>query len=157
MANGTEAGAAQPKGVGQPVDPYRNYNFKLEIRGVTEAHFVWCSGLGWRIGTILYGVGGPGQAVRKIPGKVEYSDVVLRIGLTRSRQMWDWMANVARGQVERRNVSIVVLEPNGVDEGLRWNLLNAFPSEWSCEPFDALGREVAIEQMKLSFDSLDRA
>ena len=51
----------------------------------------------------------------------------------------------------------MVLEPNGADEGLRWNLYNAFPCEWSCTPFDALGREAAIEQLKLAFDNLDRA
>jgi phage tail-like protein len=159
MANGTPGTDAQPQpaGVGQIVDPYRNYNFRLEIRGITEAGFTECSGLGMRIHTILYGVGGTAQAVRKIPGAVEYADVTLRYGLTRSRQLWDWLALVARGQVERRNVSIVVLEPNGSDEGLRWNLYNAFPCEWSCTPFDALGREAAIEQMKLAFDSLDRA
>ena len=33
---------AQP---GTFIDPYRAYNFKLQIQGVTEGHFTQCSGL----------------------------------------------------------------------------------------------------------------
>jgi phage tail-like protein len=159
MANGTPGTEAQPQpaGVGQVIDPFRNYNFKLEIQKVTEAHFTECSGLGIRIHTIRYREGGTGQVVRAIPGPVEYADVTLRYGLTRSLQLWKWLDDVAKGKIERQNISIVVLEPNGSVEGLRWNLNGAFPCEWSCTPFDALGREAAIEQMRFAFDTMERA
>ena len=152
MAEGEAQAAA-----GTPVDPYRNFNFRLEIRGVTEAHFTECSGLGIRVHTIRYREGGVGQVVRSIPGAVEYSEVTLRYGLTRSRDLWDWFMRTVRGQVERRNISIVVLEPNGADEALRWNFVNAWPSEWRGAALDALGREAAIEELKLAFDTLERA
>ena len=42
---------AQP---GVWVDPYRAYNFKLEIKGVTQGHFVECTGLGARVTAIRY-------------------------------------------------------------------------------------------------------
>ena len=54
MADGdTKAGAA-----GAVTDPYRAFNFKLEIRGVIEGHFTECSGLGVRVHPIRYREGG---------------------------------------------------------------------------------------------------
>jgi phage tail-like protein len=143
--------------VGQTVDPYRNFNFKLEIQGVVEGHFTACTGLGARIQPIRYREGGMNQVVRAIPGQVEYAEVSLSYGLTRSSDLWDWFNKGVQGVVERRNISIIVLDPNGTDEGMRWNLINAWPSEWSGVPLDALGREIAIEQVKLVFDSMNRA
>jgi phage tail-like protein len=152
MADGdTRAGA------GTVVDPYRAFNFKLEIRGVIEGHFTDCTGLAVRVHPIRYREGGTGQVVRAIPGQVEYAEVSLRYGLTKSRELWDWFLKSIQGAVERRNVSVIMLEPNGVDEALRWNLLNAWPSEWRGAALDALGREAAIEELKLAFDTLERA
>lgn len=150
MANGTTASIL-------PVDPYRNYNFKLEILGVTEGHFAACSGLGIRIKPIRYREGGTGQIVRALPGPVEYSDVTLRYGLTQSRELFEWLMRTIAGDVERRNVSIVMLEQNGADEAMRWSLLRAWPSEWRGAPLDALGNQVAIEELTLAYDSLERS
>jgi phage tail-like protein len=152
MADGDPKAAA-----GAVTDPYRAFNFKLEIRGVIEGHFTDCSGLAIRVHPIRYREGGTGQVVRAIPGQVEYSEVTLRYGLTKSRELWDWFLRSIQGSVERRNVSVIMLEPNAVDEALRWNLLNAWPSEWRGAALDALGREVAIEELKLAFDTLERA
>jgi phage tail-like protein len=147
----------QQAAVGALVDPFRNYNFKLEIRGVTEAHFTECFGLGVRIHAIRYREAGTAQVVRAIPGAVDYADVTLRYGLTRSTQLWSWLMAIAAGQVERRNVSIIVLDSQGSQEALRWNFINAFPAEWSCAPFVAMGRDVAVESLRLAFDTLERA
>jgi phage tail-like protein len=155
MAEG-EAGTETPK-TGVQVDPYRSFNFKLEVKGLVEGHFTECSGLGIRVHPIRYREGGVGQIVRAIPGAVEYAEVVLRYGLTSSRDLWDWFMKSVSGQVERRNVSVIMLEANNADEALRWNLVNAWPSEWRGATLDALGREAAIEELKLAYDSLDRA
>jgi phage tail-like protein len=155
MPNGQPAPAAAA-GV-LPVDPYRNYHFKLEILGVTEGHFTACSGLGIRIKPIRYREGGTGQIVRALPGQVEYSDVTLRYGLTQSRDLFDWLMKTIAGDIERRNVSIVMLEQNGADEAMRWSLLRAWPSEWRGAPLDAIGNHVAIEELTLAYDSLERS
>ena len=49
-------------------DPYRSYNFKLEIGGIAEGHFTECSGLGVKIEPIAYREAGNHQLVRHIPG-----------------------------------------------------------------------------------------
>lgn len=140
------------------VDPYRSYNFKLEV-GAAEAHFTECSGMGIKVDAIEYREAGNNQVVRKIPGQVHYSEITLRYGLTDSRQLWDWLMTAAKGKVERRNVSIIMLGPDGADPspGLQWNLSQAWPSEWRGAKLDAMGREAAIESLTLVFDTLERA
>jgi phage tail-like protein len=137
-------------------EPYPSYNFKLVIQGVEAGHFTHCSGLGVRVNAIRYREGGVSQVVRRLPGQVEYADVVLQYGLTSSRQLWDWMMTAVSGKVERKNVSVLQLDTDGATEVVRWDLINAWPSEWRGAPLDALAQEVAIETLVLVFDSLDR-
>ncbi len=137
--------------------PYRSYNFKLNIQGVTEGHFTECTGLGVSVDVIRYREAGNDQQVRCLPGPVDYGDVVLRYGLTDSRELWDWLMTAVDGRVERKNISILMLDAEGVNEVMRWNLINAWPSEWRGTMLDAMSREAAIESLSLVFESVDRA
>ncbi len=138
------------------IDPYRAYNFKLVIQGVTEGHFTRVEGLEAKVEAIKYREAGNNQVVRRIPGRVEYADVKLWYGLTTSRDLWEWFLTAVRGQVERRNVSILMLDPDGVTEVMRWDLINAWPSEWKGAALDAMSHEIAIECLTLVFDTLER-
>lgn len=144
---------ADPAGT---VDPYRAYNFKLEIQGVTEGHFTQCSGMGIKIDAIAYRQGGVGQVVHRLPGRVEYADIVLRYGLTSSTDLWQWFLSAVKGKVERRNVSIVLLDNDGATEVMRWNLVNAWVREWRGAMLDALSKEAAIESVTLVYETLER-
>ena len=104
------AAGAQP---GTFVDPYRAYNFKLQIQGVTEGHFTECSGMGVKVNPIRYREGGQAQVVHRLPGRVDYSAITLRYGLTASRELWNWFLTAVEGQVERKNVSIVLMDSQG--------------------------------------------
>lgn len=149
---------SQPSGA-QPgvfLDPYRAYNFKLIIQGVTEGHFTECSNMGIKVDAIAYREGGQSQVVHRIPGRVQYSDITLRYGLTTSMELWNWLMTAVKGKVERKNVSIAMLDSDGVTEVLRWNLVNAWVAEWRGAILDALGREMAIENITLVFETLER-
>jgi len=145
--------AAQP---GTWVDPYRAYNFKLLINSVTSGHFTEVGGLGVQVERISYREAGNNSIVRAIPGRVTYPPVVLRYGLTASAELWDWLLTAVNGSVNRRNVSIVMLDSTGATEVLRWNLLNAWPQEWLGAPLDAMSRELAIETLTLAHEGLNR-
>lgn len=138
-------------------DPFRAYNFKLDISGVTEGHFTECSGLSVKVESIPYREAGNNQIVRHIPGPVEYASVTLRYGVTTSRDLWDWLQNTVHGEVIRKNVSIILLDSLGNHEVMRWNLIDAWPSEWQGAALNAGDRSLAIETLTLVFDSLERA
>ena len=152
--------AAQPTApagqTGSMVDPYRAYNFKLNIQGVNEGHFTQCSGLGVKIENIVYREGGDPLRVRCLPGRVAYGEVTLSYGLTTSIEMWQWFLSTLKGTVQRRDISVLMLGDTG-EEVLRWNLIRSWISEWRGAPLDALGREAAIESMSLVYEGLERA
>ncbi|WP_235835592.1 MULTISPECIES: phage tail protein [Arthrobacter] len=152
MQPSTPAPAAQP---GNVVDPYRAYNFKLVIQGVVQGHFTKVEGLGLKIDRILYRSGGENSTVRVIPGQVEYTPVTLRFGLTDSTEMLQWLFKAVDGRVERRNVSIAMLNDAGSAEVRRWNLLGAWPCDWFGAPLDALGKDLAIESLSIAYDRLE--
>lgn len=141
---------------GTRVDPYRAYNFKLDIQNVTEGHFTECSGLGVKVHALAYREGGMGEVVRRLPGQVEYGDITLRYGLTQSQALWDWLMSAVNGKVVRKNISIVLMDSDGVSEVMRWELIDAWPCELRGAPLNALGQEVAIESLTLVYESLKR-
>ncbi len=140
---------------GVPQDPYRAYNFKFEFQGSVQAHFVKVEGLGLKLERILYRAGGEHAQVRAIPGRVEYTPVTLRYGLTDSTTMVDWLFEAAEGRVRRENVSIAMLDDSGSSEVRRWNLIGAWPCELQTAALDALGNEIAIETLTLAYDRLE--
>jgi phage tail-like protein len=137
-------------------DPYRGYNFKLEINGVNQGHFTECSGLGIKIEPIKYREAGADLVVHHIPGPVDYAPLVLRYGLSDSSELWDWLMACVAGNVERRDISVLMLDSTGANEVIRWNLFGAWPSEWHGSVLNALSREIAIESLTLVYDWLNR-
>lgn len=150
----TDVSGAQP---GVFTDPYRAYNFKLEIQGITAAHFTECSGFDIHVHAIKYRQGGVNEVVHRIPGPVTYGDIELRYGLTESRELWDWFMAAVQGRVERKNISILMLDSRGVSEVMRWDCINAWPARWRGAALNALDHALAIETLTIVFETLERA
>lgn len=138
-------------------DIYRAYNFILQVADRRLACFSKVDGMHVRIEAIDYREGGAGPAVRKLTGRVAYGDITLCWGLSQSTDMWAWLTTAMRGEAERRNVSVILVAPDGVTETTRWNLDNAWPCEWRGAVLDALGNEVAIETLTLVHEGIERA
>jgi phage tail-like protein len=142
--------------VNAPANPYRTYNFILDLGADVKCPFYECSGLGVKVKPIRYREGGKNQIVHVIPGRVEYADVTLRYGMLNSKEIWDWLMSAVEGKVTRKNVSIIFLDSDGTTEVVRWNLTNAWPNEWRGAPLDALGNEIAIETLTLVYEGITR-
>lgn len=140
---------------GRRVDPYKGYNFLVEIDGITQAAFQEVSGLDSTNQIIEYRVGGEATTVRKIPGKTTYSDIVLKWGITDSDELFKWRKSTVNGQVERKNGSIILIDDVG-EEKLRWNFVNAWPTKWEGPSFNAQGDDIAIESITLAHEGIDK-
>ena len=95
---------AAAQSAGTYVDPYRAFNFKIEIQGVTEGHFTEVCGLGAKVTPISYREAGNSQVVHYVPGRVEYSAITLRYGVTRSKDLFEWFKTGVKGQLQRKNL-----------------------------------------------------
>ena len=105
---------------GQRVDPYGNFNFLVEIDGITRAGFSDASGFDSTIDVAEYREGGENTTVRKLPGVTKYSNIVLKWGVTKDAELQQWHAEAIKGNVQRKNGSIIVLDRQGT-EVVRWN------------------------------------
>lgn len=137
-------------------DPFRAYNFLVEIDGITRAAFRECSGLESSQNTIDYREGGEPLRMRKLPGLNSFANIVLRRGITIDRELWEWRKKAAEGGVERKNGSIVLLNEKG-EETMRWNFVDGWPAKWSGPTLNATANEVAVESVEIAHEGVDRA
>jgi phage tail-like protein len=141
---------------GQIVDPFGNFNFLVEIDGITRAAFQECSGFDSSIDVIEHREGGGNVTSRKLPGQTKYSNLLLKRGITDDKQLYEWHRRAIGGQVERKNGSIVLLDRGGT-EVARWNFFRAWPAKWTGPSLTAEGNDVAIEQLDLAHEGVERA
>jgi phage tail-like protein len=142
--------------VGVRVDPYRNYNFLVEIDGITQASFTDATGFDVTVEPIEYREGGQFPGPRKLPGMAKFGNITLKRGITDSAELYEWFKGVSNGVVDRRNGSIILLDTQG-EEKIRWNFFEAWPTKWDAPDFSAKGNEVAIETLELVIERLERA
>jgi|SRR6266550_1027014 len=136
-------------------DPYNNFNFLVEIDGITRAAFHECSGFDSTIDVVEHREGGENTTLRKLPGITKYSNIVLKRGLTDDKQLYDWHRKAVKGQLERKNGSIVLLDRAG-QEIARWNFIRAWPSKWTGPALTAEGNDIAIETLELAHEGVER-
>jgi phage tail-like protein len=142
--------------VGDRKDPYRVFNFLVEIDGITRAGFRECAGLDSSQDPIDYREGTDPTTARKLSGLVKYSNISLKWGITDDAELWNWRKKAMDGQVERKNGSIVLLDETG-QEKVRWNFVNGWPTKWTGPSFNATGNEVAIETLEIVHEGVARA
>lgn len=139
---------------GDRKDPFRSFNFSVELDGITRASFRECSGLDASQDPIEYREGTEGPTARKLPGLNKYSNITLKWGMTDDTELWAWRKKAMTGKVERKNGSIVLLDESG-EEKLRWNFREAWPTKWTGPSFNATGNEVAIETLEIAHEGLE--
>ena len=138
------------------VDPYGNFNFLIELDGISEASFSECSGLDSTTEPTEYREGGDNMTIRKISGKTTYSDIVLKRGVTDSDELWKWRKNIIQGKKDRRNGSIVLYDSMNAKEVVRWNFFRAWPTKWEGPALDAKANEIAVETLTLAHEKIER-
>jgi phage tail-like protein len=143
-------------GIGVRIDPYLNFNFLVEIDGITRAAFHEVSGLDSTVDVIEHREGGDNTTPRKLPGMTKHSNIVLKWGMTDDQELYQWHRDVVNGNVQRRNGSIVLLDRRG-QEVARWNVFKAWPAKWTGPSLTAEGSDVSIEQLELANEGVVRA
>ena len=137
-------------------DPYKAFNFRVEIDGIARAAFSEVGGLESETAVIEYRVGGEPSTVRKLPGLTKYANIVLRRGITQDPELWNWRQTVVQGKVDRRNGSIVLLDDDRT-EVLRWNFFQGWIAKWEGPALNAKANEVAIETIEIAHEGLELA
>jgi|SRR5712671_3179676 len=135
-------------------DPYRAFNFHLQIDGVPLGAFSEASGLTAEGDAVDYREGTDLQSnVRKLVGLRKYSNITLKRGYTQDKSLWSWYGNIVNGQPDRRNVTIVLMN-EARQPVLRWHAENAWVNKIEGPAFKAGGNDIAMESVELVHEGL---
>ena len=135
-------------------DPYKAFNFLVEIDGISVAAFCEVSGLASETEVIEYRNGSDKlNAVRKLPGLTKYANIVLKRGVTQDNQLWLWRKAIEQGTPDRRSGAIVLLddERNPVR---RWRFVEGWITKFDGPDLNAKGNDVAIETIEIAHEGL---
>ena len=140
-------------------DPYGNYNFLITINGVSDdgndvkGAFTEASGLETEVSPIEYRNGNEDITVRKIPGLKKFTNITLKRGATGDIDFWNWIRTAMKGQVQRADGSIVLLDENRV-EVMRWNFTRGWPCKYTGPGLNAANNEISMETLEICHEGL---
>lgn len=135
-------------------DHIGQFNFRIEIDGVTQAAFKACEGLDSETEIIEY-QDGDDITLRKRPGRTKYSNIKLKRGYVSTEELWLWRKKVMDGKVDRKSGSVVLLNDNG-QEIMRYNFFEAWPCKWTGFSLDGKGTDVAVEELEFVVERWER-
>jgi len=127
--------------------------FYVDVGGKKQALFTEVSGLGVEMEVEEVREGGNNNFVHRLPGPCKTGTLVLHGGLLSSSEFFKWMMDAAHGKIERRNISVILYDPQGKEQA-RWNFNNAFPVKWTGPQFKAHDATVAIEALEIAHEGL---
>ena len=130
-----------------PDNPYAQFNFILEIEGLTAAGFTEVAGLNTESDVIEYREGSDPNHVRKLPALVKFGNITLKRGYTQSRELWDWRKTTLDGLTQRKSGAIILRDEAG-GAALRWEFFNAWINKYEGPALNATANEAAIESIE---------
>lgn len=142
--------ANRGRAVGTSAEYGMLFRFRLAINGDIEAEFHEMGGLSVEREVKQYQEGGTNDFVHVLPGRVRYSNISLKRGMTNSAKAWNWFqTGLYDGQVLRQKVSIEQLdETQKVIR--RWDVADAFPVKYVTSEFKAGNSALTIETLELA-------
>jgi phage tail-like protein len=140
--------------VGDRVDPYRGFNFKLELGTDAVAGFRECSGLSFTNDPVEYREGtDPPRHVRLLTGLAKKARISLKRGMTQNKDLFTWYKTVLDGAVERRDGAIV-LQDEQHNPVMRWNFENGWICKWEGPMMNATSNDVALESIEICVEDV---
>lgn len=138
-------------------DPYRNFRFRVELDGITQAGFNECTFGDTTTEVAEYREGTDPAHTRKLSGQTKYGNITLKWGITDSTELYEWyQAVVDLGALDnRKNLAIILIDEAGNDKA-RWEIEEAWPTKYDPTDFNAKGNDVAIETLEIVTESYKR-
>ena len=140
---------------------YGNYNFLLEISGVTGdaktivGGFKSISGMTSETEIIEFKQGND-RVVRKKPGRTTYSNLVLERGYTATDDLFKWRKNIEDGVIDRRAGTTTMLDQDLETIVAEFNFYEAWPCKWIVPEIDSDQSGMAIERIELAVEKVER-
>ena len=135
--------------------PMPKFHFSVEWAPGTRIGFTEVTGLTMESDVIEYREGSsPLYHKVKQPGLEKIQNITLKRGVFRNDiEFNEWMDTISMNTVERRDVTIKLLNENH-EPVITWQVLNAWPVKVQSSDLKSDGNEVAIETMELAHEGI---
>ncbi len=134
--------------------------FILSLDGIEIGAFSEVSGLSVEIKVETIDEGGQNEFSHKVPGRMQWPNLVLKSGVTTNSALFDWFrrssgTGLEAGDAYLQRTTVGLALVDGAGEIVRtWELDGAFPVKWSGPQFAAGSREVAMETLEIAHHGL---
>ncbi len=140
-------------------DPLIGFHFALDVQGVIAGYFTECGGIGSETEIAEQkAVNEKGvQVIMKVPGRLKWSDITLKRGVTSDMQLWEWRKMVEDGDVggARKNGSITMFDQTLTPKA-KWDFKNAWPSKISGPQPKSDGNDISLEEITIVHEYITR-
>jgi phage tail-like protein len=137
-------------------DPFGQFNFLIEIDGVTTAGFSEVSGLTSDTNIIEYREGDEAlpATVRKLPGLIKFTNIVFKRGYTTDTTLWTWRQTVLQGTPQRTTGTVTLLD-EARNPVLSWQFTQGWPTKLEGPGLNGKTSEVAVETLEIAHEGLE--
>jgi phage tail-like protein len=116
--------------------------------------FAECTGLEATMEPKVIKAGGLNYGPAQRVGQVSFATVVLKRGMTQTRDLWKWFELVAGGSYAYRLAAEIAMQDTAGKTVLTWGLARALPVKFKAADLNAKGAEVGIEELHLAHEGL---
>lgn len=135
--------------------PPTGFHFKVEVLDLPpndfDVRFTEVGGLSVELATEEVAEGGENRFVQKYPTRAKYPELVLKRGLLRNSEVWNWVRQCIEDyQIEPKSVDIKLL--NEAHQPLMtWHVVGAYPTKWAVTDLNANSNAVVVESLQLFY------
>lgn len=135
--------------------PFLNLRFRLSVDGRELVSFSECTGLSLEATTEDYHEGGENRFVHRFPASGQVPNLVLKRGMTKSGELWDWFVHyLETGEVTPKDGQVELLAATAsTDKEAKpvrvWAFTRGFPVKWTGPELNALSPGIAFETLEL--------
>jgi len=118
--------------------------------------FSECSGLEATMEPKVIKAGGANYGSAQRAGQVSFATVILKRGMTSTRDLWQWFQMVGGGGYAYRLSAEIAMQDTAGNTVLTWGLDNCLPVKFKAADLSAMrGTEVAIEELHLVHEGFE--
>lgn len=135
--------------------PPTGFHFKVEVLDLPpndfDVRFTEVGGLSVELATEEVAEGGENRFVQKYPTRAKYPELVLKRGLLRNSEVWNWVRQCIEDyQIEPKSVDIKLLNEEH-QPLMTWHVVGAYPTKWAVTDLNANSNAVVVESLQLFY------
>lgn len=116
--------------------------------------FAECTGLEATMEPKVIRAGGANYGGAQRSGPVSFGTVVLKRGMTSTRDLWQWFQMVAGGGYAMRLSAEIAMQDSAGETVVTWGLARALPVKFKAADLNARGTEIGVEELHLAHEGL---